>query len=141
MRRSRNDGPNKWLGVFACVATVTATAAFAFPLAPRERAVVHITEVGLVEVPRGFEILIFSPGTARVGIGLDTTALLSDTLHLKSLPAITADVTDADVHIQLVGPGEISVGGAVTGGPATHLSGRGSHIVLMKGGVGIHSAP
>jgi bla regulator protein BlaR1 len=153
MTQERGTHSLGWTAFLVCGAVVTASAAFAFPV-PRhtptsasvaaipevpkdDRAIVHLTEVGLIDVPNGFEILVFSKGVARVGIGVDAPMLLVDTLHLKTLPAITADVTDADVHIVLVGPGRISVGGNVTGGPATHVTANGKHITLLKGGIGI----
>jgi hypothetical protein len=52
---------------------------------------------------------------------------------------MTLDVTEGDVHVQLVGWGKLNVGGAVTGGPATHLSANGRHVVVLKGGIGVRS--
>lgn len=107
--------------------------------AGQERAIVRLTEVGIGSTdPTPSSIVIYSTGSARVGLGADAPMALSDTLRLSDrLPAITADVTDGDLHIELRTPGEISVGGTVTGGPALKLSARGRHIVLLKGGYGI----
>lgn len=131
-------------------AAATATVALALPVpvpatdAPSHpsRAVVHITSVGMEGIEGAgdslaYPILIYATGQARVGIAGKPPVPLTDTLRLYRLPALTADVTDADVHLELTGPGSISVGGDVTGGPATHLTATGHHIVLLKGGIGV----
>ncbi|MFA6165119.1 MAG: M56 family metallopeptidase [Gemmatimonadaceae bacterium] len=109
------------------------------------RAIVRVTSVGMHGVEwasdgtlKG-EVLIFTTGGAKVGIGSGELKAIRDTLHLKSLPGFTADVTDGEVHIRLVGSknGTIELTATVTGGPATSLSGRDSYLVLMKGGTGI----
>jgi beta-lactamase regulating signal transducer with metallopeptidase domain len=102
------------------------------------RALVHLTHLGLHDVGASLTVLIYTSGGGRVGVGADTVAkVLLDTLRLDHLPAMTADVTDGDVHLQLVGRGEIEVAGDVTGGPASRVSARGPHITLLKGGVGV----
>jgi hypothetical protein len=78
-------------------------------------------------------------GPARVGLGASDPTELSDTLRLQSLPTMTLDVTDGDIHLELVGSGKLRVGGAVTGAPANHLSAIGRHIVVLKGGIGVRS--
>lgn len=146
-----------WIASLVCGTAVTASVALALPTLGQspdsiavirtsktpqdERALVHLTEVGLIDVPEHFEIVIFSTGQFRVGIGIDAPMERADTVRMDHLPAMTADVTDGDVHIQLIGPGRISVGGKVTGGAALRLSATGKHIILMKGGVGIREAP
>jgi beta-lactamase regulating signal transducer with metallopeptidase domain len=106
--------------------------------AAQERAIVRLTSVGSFDWdPERTSILVFTTGGAEVGIGADPPAPLSDTLRLHRVPAITADVTDGEVHVQVSGPGRIKLGGTVTGGPALTLSATGRHIVLEKGGVGI----
>ena len=106
-----------------------------------ERAVVHLTDVGLIDVSKPFEILVFSSYFFRVGLGVDSLTTRADTVRLNYFPAITADVSDADVHIVLLGRGNIRVGGRVTGGPALAVGATGKHIVLLKGGVGIRDEP
>jgi hypothetical protein len=121
-----------------------ASLACSLPMSRRatpERVLVRLTSVGLESTGPSPSILVYATGRARVGVGTGTPAVLTDTLRLTSLPAITADVTHADVHIELLGPGRLRVGGAVSGGPATYVSASGRHIVLMKGGVGISSVP
>jgi hypothetical protein len=137
-------------------AAVTATVAFALP-APRPetlsaaapqraaRAVVHLTSVGVQGARTAGDslatpILVYATGAARVGIGGRELVALTDTLRLYRLPAITADVTDGEVHLELTGAGSMSVGGDVSGGPATHVTATGRHIVLLKGGIGIRPA-
>jgi hypothetical protein len=103
------------------------------------RALVHLTHLGLHNVGPSLTLLIYTSGGGRVGVGADTVAkALLDTLRLDHLPAMTADVTDGDVHLQLVGRGEIEVAGDVTGGPASRVSARGSHIALLQGGAGVN---
>jgi hypothetical protein len=58
------------------------------------------------------------------------------------MPAFTADVTDGEVHLKLVGSekGSISLTATVTGSPGTKgFSGKSSYLVLMKGGAGIRT--
>jgi hypothetical protein len=110
------------------------------------RAIVHLTSVGL-ETPTAAgdslsaPLLVYTTGKARVGIGRDVPVELTETLILDRLPTIEADVTEGEVHLEFTGEGRIQVGGDVTGGPATHVTATGRHIVLLKGGVGIRSAP
>jgi bla regulator protein BlaR1 len=115
------------------------------PLNSDLRAIVHLTRLGLANTPvapdgglQG-EILLYGDGPVRVATGLDALAPLTDTLHLKRLPAITADVTYGDLHIVLTGPGTFSVGGQVTGGLASgsDYGATGRHVVLLRGGIGI----
>jgi hypothetical protein len=119
----------------------------ALAMAVQERAIVRLTSVGLdgVEASPGGEmtatVLVFATGAARVGIGTGTPVRLTDTLRLRMLPAVTADVTDGEVHIQLVGPGRMKMGGEVTGGPATHVTGEGRHLTILQGGAGIRALP
>lgn len=106
----------------------------------QERAIVHLTEVGWLGVGDSPpSIVIYTTEGGRVGVGTDLPAALADTLRLNRVPAITADVTDGDVHIQVRGPGNVRVGGTVTGAPAQALSATGRHIVLVKGGSGVVS--
>jgi hypothetical protein len=114
--------------------------------AQRARAIVRVTKVGLSEVQVAGDslvspILVYSTGNARIGLAGASLVPLTDTLRLYRLPAITADVTDGDVHLVLKGTGQLVVGADVTGGSASHVGATGSHIVLMKGGVGIRSVP
>lgn len=130
------------------VASVILGAAFVLP-APRlaraqrapaaERAIVHITSVGLADVGPSPVILVYTSGGGRAGLGLESPKALTDTLRLDHLPAMTLDVTDGEVQLQLLGPGQISVGGTVTGGPSVSLSGSGRHITLLRGGTGIET--
>jgi hypothetical protein len=106
-------------------------------------AIVHMTRLGLFNVPTDFErneilgeILIYADGPARVSTGLDPLMLLTGTLHLKRLPRINADVTESNVYIELIGPGEMSIEGRGTG-PAVYFGARGTRIMLRKGGMGI----
>jgi beta-lactamase regulating signal transducer with metallopeptidase domain len=101
------------------------------------RAVVHLTTVGIRGVQESMSLVVYAPGPARFGIGTDPPVPLADTVRLAWLPAMTADVTDSDVHIELRSPGTISVGGEVTGGPARTVSATGRHLILLKGGRGI----
>lgn len=109
------------------------------------RAIVRVTSVGMRNAQRNGdgtlkgEVLIFTTGGAKVGLGASEPKALKDTLHLKALPAFTADVTDGEVHIKLIGSegGTMELQATVTGGPAKSFSGKDSYLVLMKGGAGI----
>ncbi|HEX6925672.1 MAG TPA: M56 family metallopeptidase [Longimicrobiaceae bacterium] len=105
-----------------------------------QRAIVRLTKVGVSVSSLPMDIVIYTTGAARVGIGIDEPTLLTDTLRLDRLPAITADVTEGEVHVEIRSPGQISLGGEVSGGPAREVSASGRHIVIMKGAVGIRGA-
>jgi hypothetical protein len=60
----------------------------------------------------------------------------SDSVRLSSLSAITADVSEGDVHIRLITPGRMRLGAEVSGGRAIRFTATGRHIVVLKGGVG-----
>lgn len=103
------------------------------------RAIVKLTSLGLDGVGFPLTVLVFADGPARVGIGTAAPGALTDTLHLSSLPAMTMDVTEADVHLRLVGVGRMSVSGDVTGGRASHFSATAQEIIVLKGGVGVRT--
>ncbi|MDB4898203.1 MAG: hypothetical protein JWN53_11, partial [Gemmatimonadetes bacterium] len=100
-------------------------------------ALVHLTSVALEGVGPSPTVLIYTSGGGRAGLGVATPELLTDTLRLDHLPAMTLDVTDGDVQLRLTGPGQLRVGGDVTGGAATSLGATGRHVTLLRGGTGI----
>ena len=109
--------------------------------AARPPALVHLTEVGIVrgaslDASPEVRILVWAAGPARIKLAGGELVPLTDTLRLSSLPAITADVSESDVHIRLLSEGRLRLGGDVTGGRAIHLTATGRHVVLLKGGVG-----
>jgi hypothetical protein len=109
--------------------------------AARPAALVHLTDVGIVggasiEASPEVRILVWATGPARIGIAGGDLVPLTDTLRLSSLPTITADVSESDVHIRLLSTGRLRLGGDVTGGRAIHLTATGRHVLLLKGGVG-----
>jgi hypothetical protein len=146
-RTSRSLARTALLAVGSALAAAVALALPTRRAAVQERAVVRLTSVGLDGVALSSDgemtgtVLVFATGAARVGIGTATPTRLTDTLRLKMLPAVTADVTDGEVHIVLVGPGRMSMGGDVTGGPATHVTGAGRHLTILQGGAGIRALP
>ena len=81
-------------------------------------------------------VIIYSTGPARVGVGNADPTPVVDTLRLSSLTEITADVTDADVHIRLLSPGRMRLSADVSGGRALRFTATGRHVVVLKGGVG-----
>jgi hypothetical protein len=98
---------------------------------------VRLTDLGLEQTSQDpVRIVVYATGPARVGVGNADPVPLTDTLRLSSLPAITADVSEANVHIRLLTPGRLRVGGDVSGGRAIHFTATGRHIVVLKGGVG-----
>lgn len=113
---------------------------------PREAPVViRLTSVGRT-VPAGAQrepeapdLLLYTTGNAMVGLGTGALRPVRDTLRLSALPALTADVTDGEVHLHLIGPGTIRVEGTVTNGPALRVGATGRHLVLPRGGVGIEN--
>ena len=98
---------------------------------------VRLTDLGLEQSSQDpVRIVVYATGPARVGVGNADPVPLTDTLRLSSLPAITADVSEANVHIRLLTPGRLRIGGDVSGGRAIHFTATGRHIVVLKGGVG-----
>lgn len=105
--------------------------------AQQKATIVRLTNLGLEPTASdSVRIMIYSAGPARVGIGSADPVPLTDTLRLSSLPSITVDVSDADVHIRLLTPGRMRLGGDVSGGRAIHFTATGRHVVVLKGGVG-----
>jgi len=99
--------------------------------------IVRINNAGVDPVSSdSIRVIVYSAVPARVGIGDAEPKLLTDTLRLSSLPAITADVSEADVHIRLLTPGRMRLGAEVTGGRALRFTATGRHVVVLKGGVG-----
>jgi hypothetical protein len=107
------------------------------PDGPRRAVIVRIRDVGLEQgTSDSVRIIVYATGSARVGVGAADPTPLSDTLRLSSLPAITADVTDGDVHIRLLSPGRMRLSAEVSGGRALRFTATGRHVVVLKGGVG-----
>ena len=111
-----------------------------FPRADTGRTIVRLTSLGLEDVGSSFTILVFADGPARVGIGREAPTALTDTLRLSSLPAMTMDVTEGDVHLRLVGPGRISIRATVSNGAALTFSANGPEVIVLKGGRGVRIA-
>jgi hypothetical protein len=125
----------------AAFATLSGAWVAATPLAAQASArlesIVRLTELNIREPKDStIRIIVYANGPARVAVGSGELAPLTDTLRLSSLPAITADVSQSDVHIRLLSSGRLKVGGPVSGGRAIHLTASGRHIVLLKGGTG-----
>jgi hypothetical protein len=127
-------------GVVVAVATppVAAAQAHAHPQAHAHRAtIVRLTSLGLeTPTPDSVQVVVWASGPARVGVGNADPTPLADTLRLSSLPSITADVSQGDVHIRLLSPGRMRLGGEVSGGRAIRFTATGRHVVILKGGVG-----
>ena len=103
----------------------------------RRATIVRLSNPGLERLSTdSVQVLVWAAGPARVGIGNADLTALTDTLRLSSLPAITADVSQSDVHIRLVTPGRMRLAGEVSGGRAIRFTATGRHVVILKGGVG-----
>ena len=98
---------------------------------------VRLTNLGLETTSDSVQVVVYSSGPARVGIGQLEMKPLTDTLRLSSLPPLTMDVSKADVHVRLLTPGRMRLGGEVTNGRAIRFSATGRHILVLKGGVGV----
>ena len=99
--------------------------------------IVRLTALGL-EKPTSdsVQVVVWAAGPARVGVGNADPTPLTDTLRLSSLPSITADVTQGDVHIRLLSPGRMRLGAEVSGGRVIRFTATGRHVVILKGGMG-----
>ena len=103
----------------------------------RRAVIVRIHNVGSApSTSDSAQVVIYTSGSARVGVDNADPAPLTDTLRLSSLTAITADVTDGDVHIRLLSPGRMRLSADVSGGRALRFTSTGRHVVVLKGGVG-----
>lgn len=99
--------------------------------------IVRLSNAGLDGVTSdSVQVIVYATGPARVGVGGAEPTPLTDTLRLSSLPSITADVSDADVHIRLLTPGRMRLSAEVSGGRAIRFTATGRHVVVLKGGVG-----
>ena len=104
---------------------------------PRRTVIVRIQNVGRApSTSDSAQVIVYTNGSARVGVGTADPTPLTDTLRLSSLSAITADVSDADVHIRLLTPGRMRLSAEVSGGRALRFTATGRHVVVLKGGVG-----
>jgi hypothetical protein len=105
---------------------------------PQHRAViVRLSNVGIDGVTSdSVRVIVYASGPARVGVNGADPAPLTDTLRLSALPAITADVSDGDVHIRLLTPGRMRLSAEVSGGRAIRFTATGRHVVVLKGGRG-----
>ena len=107
------------------------------PTNTRRTTIVRIHNVGTApSMSDSAQVVIYTAGSARVGVGSADPTPLADTLRLSSLSAITADVTDGDVHIRLLSPGRMRLAAEVSGGRALRFTATGRHVVVLKGGVG-----
>jgi hypothetical protein len=103
----------------------------------RGATIVRIHNVGAApSTSDSAQVIIYTTGGARVGVGSTDPAPVTDTLRLSSLTSITADVTDGDVHIRLLSPGRMRLAADVSGGRALRFTATGRHVVVLKGGVG-----
>ena len=106
-------------------------------VAARGATIVRIHNVGTTpSTSDSAQVVIYTTGGARVGVGSADPAPVADTLRLSSLTSITADVTDGDVHIRLLSPGRLRLAADVSGGRALRFTATGRHVVVLKGGVG-----
>ena len=127
-------------GMLAFVTSTTAQAQAHAHSSAHRTTIVRLSTLGLTDATSdSVRVLVWATGPARVGVGNAEPTALTDTLRLNSLPAITADVTQGDVHVQLLSPGRMRLGGEVSGGRAIRFTAVGRHIVVLKGGVGANT--
>ena len=99
--------------------------------------IVRLSNAGLDGVTSdSVRVIVYASGPARVGVGGADLTPLTDTLRLSSLPTITADVSDGDVHVRLLTPGRMRLSAEVSGGRAIRFTATGRHVVVLKGGTG-----
>ena len=107
------------------------------PTNTRRTTIVRIHNVGTApSTSDSAQVVIYTTGAARVGVGSADPSPVADTLRLSSLTSITADVTEGDVHIRLLSPGRMRLAAEVSGGRALRFTATGRHVVVLKGGVG-----
>jgi len=125
-------------GVFALASGAWMSTDHASNTGHQHRAViVRLSNVGIDGVTSdSVRVIVYASGSARVGVDGADPAPLTDTLRLSSLPSITADVSDGDVHIRLLTPGRMRLSAEVSGGRAIRFTATGRHVVVLKGGTG-----
>lgn len=103
---------------------------------------VRVDSVGTRGFTDATRIRIYAEGPARFGLGISTPTPLVDTLQLSGLPAFTVDVSQSDVHVELLDNtaaqgASFYLGGSVTNGPARRVAASGRHLLVLKGGHGV----
>ena len=84
------------------------------------------------------QVLVHASGPSRIGMGVHERALaMGDTLLVYGLPPTSLDVTEGEVHVEMVVDGTLRLAGHVTGGRALRLSATCRHIIFFKGGHGV----
>lgn len=86
---------------------------------------------------RDRDLVVWTTGGARVGVRGGALAPRPDSLRVRSLDGLTADVGTGDVHVRADGGAPVDIDAEVTGGSASRFGGRGQHLVLLRGGRGI----
>jgi hypothetical protein len=106
-----------------------------------DRVLVRLTDAGIEGVIGAPHILVYAEGGVSIGMPGEAPKLYADTVRFDVMPIMTLDVTDSDVHLQLVGTGtgKIRIAATVINGGARSLSATGRHIVLMRGGIGVRT--
>jgi hypothetical protein len=125
-------------GAFALVGGAWMSAGHGTTATHQHRAViVRLSNAGIDGVTSdSVRVIVYASGPARVGVGGAEPTPLTDTLRLSSLPAITADVSEGDVHVRLLTPGRMRLSAEVSGGRAIRFTATGRHVVVLKGGTG-----
>jgi len=125
------------IGTLVLSSAAPACGQLSAPDAARRAVIVRIHNVGSApSTSDSAQVIVYTTGSARVGVGSADPIALADTLRLSSLNAITADVTDGEVHIRLLSPGRMRLSADVSGGRALRFTATGRHVVVLKGGVG-----
>jgi hypothetical protein len=125
-------------GAFALLSGAWMSSGHGRSVTHQHRAViVRLTSAGIDGVTSdSVRVIVYASGPARVGVGGAEPTPLTDTLRLSSLPAITADVSEGDVHVRLLTPGRMRLSAEVSGGRAIRFTATGRHVVVLKGGTG-----
>lgn len=98
---------------------------------------VHIDPTGAQPA----QVLIYSSGVGAFAVGTDSVRLRGDTIRAVTPLNIVADLVAGDLHIVSVGMVNVDVKATMIDAPASRLSGVGQHLVLDRGGSGIHREP
>jgi BlaR1 peptidase M56 len=104
------------------------------------RVILRVSDVGLkaegdpTAAPR---VILYTTRRATLGVAGAARRLATDTVRIDRVPAFTADVTEGDVHVELLSPGRLMLRGEISGGPAEKLTAEGRHVMFLQGGAGV----
>jgi len=101
---------------------------------PRPIAHLHIDPTE----PRVAHVLVYSSGNAAFAVGTEAPRVRHDTLRIHTPANLTADLSVGDVHVVAVEASDLNLTVTLHDAPASKLTAIGRHLVVERGGTGVH---